>query len=274
MASGQDVTVVVSGNVMKISVKRSAPPASKSTADEVDTAERIISACRFPSFEPSPDSVTAFGAVTPWVSQQMGAMAERIGESGDSQWAIRTASASVYAAFLVRADEVLYENLLTLGNLNTESHHEEAAKLVYETLLSLPLPGGTVERPCAHFGLANQLRDRSNNRLAIYHYEMALSYFRELLPTDALIRLNKMLCFLYKETTDLAGVIHCAAQFKLANPEQLAAAQGGPEVSIDRILSLNTRLHFLGEHGLADLLRGTALTQKHSSTGESSHDTK
>jgi hypothetical protein len=177
----------------------------------------------------------------------------------------------------------VYNSFLTWGYVLMRAGREEEAEVVYLEIINSPLPGGINEKAFAHISLGGILNSKGQPvgnkeimREAIYHYERGLRYIRDTIsPKDHRIMLQQLIP-LYESVRDLPGLAYCVKYLGKSDVESILKKEVTPDKSIEDIISLNTRLHALGEYDLADLIfegwrqlqTGAKTTQGDTSNGE------
>ena len=215
----------------------------------------ILDYCESPQWD---DQQTAdpsrFGALTTWVSWQLGIVAEYHIVHQNYGLAWRVALMGVIAARSIRSESRLAANLLTMGNVCMAIDDIDSAQFTYLSLIQLPWSAGRPERHAALISLGSIAHARADFRRSAYYTERGLFSLGSKLTRENYLKIIGGLRDAYGELGDLAGSAFLLCQFQRGDPKpQLREVMAS--ANLETALRLTTRLHWLGEHEVAEHCR-------------------
>jgi hypothetical protein len=213
--------------------------------DYLATAPTIEVAMRHP--------LDQFGTITPWVSWQLGCVAEFEATKGQLAKALLSAYVSVNAALRCRDPQRLLGNLLTLAGIYLRARVTDVAEQVYLQILDLPIESGFVERAGAHLSLSSIL-GAGRPREAVDHFEQGLCCLGERLSPETRSKLVRGASGAYRELKDWIGLSYVCKVLNLGDVETTLREAVQSDLGLPQIVAADTRLRQLGAGELADQL--------------------
>jgi tetratricopeptide (TPR) repeat protein len=242
---------------LKFEIEPAGQPEPVDYNEELAATNALLDLCESEQFDPWGGSLhPADTKVTPWVALQLGCAAEFVASQGDLLKSFKIAALGVRIAIALKSPSRLYANLLTLSGVLLRSGRMEEAELRFSQILELPYPGGEREKASAHVSLGSIYKRKGKTREAIYHYERGLVRLRQgkLLSSAAYLATLKTYAYLYAETQDIAGLLHCSSQIDPGTASEGLGQLEFEKMSVDDALLLTSRLYSLQEPELADSL--------------------
>jgi hypothetical protein len=242
-------------------IKSSTVPAPQPVDYEVEleTAKSIRAACFAPEFDPKAAEFANFGKLTSWVALQLSLAGLYEAKNGERTVAIKLGIAGLHVARIVGDLQQFYSNLLDCADVYVRFHRDEDAAEVLNTVINSPSNDANHARPGAHISLSSIYRLRSEVDPdprwvgdALYHLERGLRYVDSAVTDEQRLVLLAGFIKLYGRAGDIPGLVHCARHVGKESVVQKVFDLVSPGVSIDRVISLVSRLRALDEHNLAD----------------------
>jgi len=199
--------------------------------------------------------------ITPWLACQLGLFAEEMANKEDYSYAIQLGIFSMKCSVEIFDSDIAYLNSLRCGLILAKAGRLEEAESAFRDLLEFPTPapqGGNEEiiALVATMGLIGS----KNLKETLELYEQRLmgkiqnlsEENKHHFPEAELQEFYNFLFVLYGKKKDFAGAIHALSQSKNPKVSELIYSCFKRQCHIDQILSLATRLNFLGEHQISD----------------------
>ena len=219
---------------------------------ELQTLNLILDGIEYSQKEQRKYTLDESLRTTPWIAWQLGCLAELFASQMNYDQAVAIATVSLDAAFKCGDVTRIYANLLTAAGIMVRMNDFDGAEEFYITILGMPIQGKSIERTIAHLSLGSIYAMKGNLRRAVYHKEKALPQIKSLASEDILLKVFDELGYLYSEILDLAGIIFIVIEQQKHSEDDVISRFSVPDLSLEQVLLLVTRLSSLGKHELGE----------------------
>jgi hypothetical protein len=236
--------------------KRAPPPPLG--PEERQTLQALIALAKQDPWKALETDPSLLGPVSPSLAFRLAQTAEEVAQAEpDTKAALALACLSNRAALQCGDPEQPFHSILTFANICLQEGDLDGGKDFLTLLLGLPFADGLAARGKAHLTLATLALAENQWRDAVAHFELGWKiHAPDLAAASRHLLLGKMLDA-YRALEDMAGVA-CVEILLGHTPEQASPLEFFvPDLSLNEILSIVTRIQGLGHVALAERIRGT-----------------